>query len=383
MLPVSSNQKPGLYIHVPFCSAKCPYCDFYSVVSSKDKIEEYVSKTCLLLRSLPKEFPGFQPDTLYLGGGTPSLLGERGLLKILNTAVSVFSIPADGEITLEANPGTVNPPMLNSLRQGGFNRISFGIQSAVPSELAFLGRKHSVEDSLQAVQWAWNAGFPHISLDLMLGLANQTEASLSRSLDFCSSTPADHLSAYLLKIEPNTVFERRHIQDICPDEDGQANLYLAAAEGLEKQGFQQYEISNFARNGQYAVHNLKYWNGVEYLGVGPGAHSFWKGRRFSIPRDLKGYLSASSLSELIKDEGEGGSLEEYLMLRLRLTEGVQAADLKLRFPSAECWEVLCRNALPFQKAGFLRLSPNPDTGFIAFTPKGFLVSNQLIAEVLP
>lgn len=383
MLPISPHQNPGLYIHIPFCFTKCPYCDFYSVVSNRDKMEEYVTQTCLLLRSLPKEFPGFHPDTLYLGGGTPSILGEQRLLKLLNTAVSVFSIPANGEITLEANPGTVNPSMLNSLRQGGFNRISFGVQSADPNELAFLGRKHSVGESLQAIQWAWRAGFPHISLDLMLGLANQTEASLSRSLDFCSSTPADHLSVYLLKIEPNTVFERRHIQDICPDEDEQANLYLGAVEGLEKRGFQQYEISNFARNGQYAVHNLKYWHGIEYLGVGPGAHSFWNGRRLSVPRDLKGYLSASSLSEIMKDEGEGGSLEEYLMLRLRLTEGIQAADLKLRFPSSECWEVLCRKALPFQKAGFLKISPDSDTGFIAFTPKGFLVSNQLIVGILP
>ena len=217
----------------------------------------------------------------------------------------------------------------------------------------------------------------------MLGLAEQTEESLSRSLDFCADSPADHLSAYLLKIEPNTLFARRNVQSLCPDDDRQADLYLSAVKGLAERGFRQYEISNFARNGQYAVHNLKYWNGDEYLGLGPGAHSFWQGRRYSIPRDLKGWISAPSLKEAWVDEGTGGSLEEYLMLRFRLTEGVQAESLKFRYPaSAPYWEKLCRKALPFQKAGLLKVSSDPDEGFIAFTPKGFLVSNQLIGELL-
>jgi len=346
-------------------------------------MEEYVVQTCRLLRGLREEFPEFQPDTVYLGGGTPSILGEKRLLRILETALSVLDVPSGGEITLEANPGTVNPPMLRSLRQGGFNRISFGVQSAVPAELSFLGRKHSVRDSLQAVQWASQAGFEHISLDFMMGLANQTEETLLHSLDFCISTPADHLSAYLLKIEPNTVFARRNVQNICPDDDRQADLYLAAVEGLRERGFQQYEISNFARNGQYAVHNLKYWNGDEYLGLGPGAHSFWNGFRYSIPRDLNRWLSAPNLRGIWTDEGGGGSLEEYLMLRFRLTEGVQAESLESRYPaSAPYWEKLCRKALPFQKAGLLKVSPNPGKGFIAFTPQGFLVSNQLIGELL-
>ncbi len=378
------RQRPGLYIHVPFCAAKCPYCDFYSVPLSAyaSGREAYLTQTCRIIRHLPEEFPGFSPDTLYLGGGTPSLLGAEGLLRILETASEVLRIPADGEITLEANPGTVDFSMLRTLRQGGFNRISFGVQSAEASELAFLGRRHTAGDSRQAVQWAWEAGFPHISLDLMLGLAGQTRETLARSLDFCVSTPADHLSAYLLKIEPNTPFFRRQVQNLCPGEDGQADLYLAAVEGLEERGFRQYEISNFARDGQYALHNLKYWEGTEYLGIGPGAHSYWAGRRYSIPRDLKNYLAAPSLAGILEDEGEGGTLEEYLMLRLRLAEGVRASELNRRYPSAGCWEELCRKALPFKQAGLLSLSPDPEGGFIALTPRGFLVSNALIGKLL-
>ncbi len=382
MTTASPRPVPGLYIHVPFCASKCPYCDFYSVASDSAHMEAYVSQTCRLLRRIPQEFPWFHPDTLYLGGGTPSLLGEERLLQILDTAVSVLHLPQNAEITLEANPGTVTLPMLRALRRGGYNRISFGVQSAVEEELRFLGRRHSAQESEKAVQWAFDAGFSRISLDLMLGLAGQTEESLERSLDFCARTPADHVSAYLLKIEPNTLFYRRGVGSLCPDEDGQAALYLAAAEGLEKRGFHQYEISNFARNGQYAVHNLKYWDGAEYLGVGPGAHSFWEGRRYSIPRDLKGYLSAEGLKELFSDEGEGGGLEEYLMLRLRLREGIAARKLRERFPQADCWEALCGKAKSFQEAGYLEMSPDPERGFIGFTAKGFLVSNALIGELL-
>ena len=373
---------PGLYIHVPFCSAKCPYCDFYSVASDPARMEAYVRQTCLLLRRIPQEFPQFRPDTLYFGGGTPSLLGERRLLQILDTAVETLGIPQSAEITIEANPGTVTLPMLQSLRRGGYNRVSFGVQSAVEEELRFLGRRHSARESGQAVQWAFDAGFSRISLDLMLGLAGQTAERLERSLEFCAQSPADHVSAYLLKIEPNTLFFRRGVEKLCPDEDGQAELYLAAVEGLEKRGFRQYEISNFARKGQYAAHNLKYWDGAEYLGVGPGAHSFWEGRRYSISRDLKGYLSAGSLKELFSDEGEGGGLEEYLMLRLRLREGIGAGRLKERFPQADCWEKLCRKARRFEKAGYMEMSPDPERGFIGFTAKGFLLSNALIGELL-
>lgn len=382
MMTASLRPVPGLYIHVPFCASKCPYCDFYSVASDSAHMEAYVSQTCRLLRRIPQEFPQFHPDTLYLGGGTPSLLGEERLLQILDTAVSVLHLPQNAEITLEANPGTVTLPMLRALRRGGYNRISFGVQSAVEAELRFLGRRHSAQESGQAVNWAFEAGFSRISLDLMLGLAGQTEESLERSLDFCAQTPVDHISAYLLKIEPNTLFYRQGVERTCPDEDGQAALYLEAAEELEKRGFHQYEISNFARKGHYAVHNLKYWDGAEYLGIGPGAHSFWEGRRYSISRDLKGYLSAKSLRELFLDEGEGGGLEEYLMLRLRLREGIVVRKLKERFPQADCWEALCRKARRFEKGGYLEISPDPERGFIGFTAKGFLVSNALIGELL-
>lgn len=380
---------PGLYIHIPFCSVKCPYCDFYSVAAREETMEAYTDHLCHLLRGLPGEFPGFTADSIYFGGGTPSLLGARRLGKILETAAKAVSFPGEGEITLEANPGamperfpesTVTPQMLRELRSSGFNRISFGLQSADAQELSFLGRKHSASEALEAAHMAFDAGFTDISLDLMLGLAGQTEETLSRSVEACASTPANHLSAYLLKVEENTLFYRREVWNQCPDEDRQAELYLHAVREMERHGFMQYEISNFAKNGRVGRHNLKYWNSDGYLGIGPAAHSFWEGKRLSIPRNLKDFMAADSLRGIMTVEDEGGSAEEYLMLRLRLTEGVKAAQLRLYHPEIS-WEKLCQKAKLYEKAGLIRLDPDPQTGFLAFTPEGFLVSNALIARL--
>lgn len=381
---------PGLYIHIPFCASKCPYCDFYSTAAKEETMEAYTRQLCRLLLQLPQEFPGFAADTVYFGGGTPSLLGSRRLEMILETALRTVVLPSCEEITLEANPGpaperfsnaSMHLETLRSLRRGGFNRISFGLQSTDPLELSFLGRHHSPQEGLQAAYLASQAGFTDINLDLMLGLQGQTEETLRRSIAQCAQTPANHLSAYLLKVEENTLFYRRKVWERCPDEDGQAQLYLTAVEELERRGFHQYEISNFAKNGRVGLHNLKYWDGAEYLGIGPAAHSFWKGKRYSVPRDLKGFLSAQTLKECMSLEGPGGDAEEYLMLRLRLTEGVQAKALAQRYPEIS-WENLCRRAQPYKKAGLIRLEPDPKSGFLALTPSGFLVSNTLIARLI-
>lgn len=381
---------PGLYIHIPFCCVKCPYCDFYSVAANEEMMDAYTRQLCRLLTQLPQEFPGFSADSIYFGGGTPSLLGARRLGNILEAAAKAVSLPAGSEVTLEANPGamperfpesTVTPGMLRSLRASGFSRISFGLQSAEPRELAFLGRRHSAAEGLEAAQMAADAGFQDISLDLMLGLAGQTEETLSRSIAACAATPANHLSAYLLKVEENTLFYRREIWKECPDEEQQAQLYLHMVSELKSCGFAQYEISNFAKDGHIGRHNLKYWDSIDYLGIGPAAHSFLDGRRWSIPRDLRGFLSAGTLRETMVPEGNGGDAEEYLMLRLRLTQGVRAAELRQRHPEAD-WDDLCRKAKPYEKAGLIRLDPNPETGFLALTPSGFLVSNTLIARLL-
>lgn len=381
---------PGLYIHIPFCSVKCPYCDFYSVAANEEMMDAYTNQLCRLLKQLPTEFPDFTADTVYFGGGTPSLLGARRLGQILEIAAKAVNLPTDGEVTVEANPGampqkfpesTVNLEMLRSLRHSGFNRISFGLQSADPQELTFLGRCHSASEGLEAVQTAFESGFSDISLDLMLGLEGQTEKSLCRSIAACAATPANHLSAYLLKVEKNTLFYRRKVWKRCPDEEDQAQLYLTAVAEMEHHGFLQYEISNFAKNGRVGRHNLKYWDSIEYLGIGPAAHSFWEGQRWSIPRDLRGFLAAGTLRETMISEGTGGDAEEYLMLRLRLSDGIKAEELTKRHPEIS-WEALCHKAKPYEKAGMLRLNPDPESGFLALTPSGFLVSNTLIARLL-
>ena len=381
---------PGIYLHIPFCTVKCPYCDFYSVAATQEAMEQYTDALCRMLRQLPEEFPGLTADTLYLGGGTPSLLGVKRLDRILAAASHSLHLSQDAEITLEANPGQMPPPFsdatisretLGALRRSGFNRISFGLQSTDPFQLRFLGRRHSAAEGLQAAELAFAAGFEDINLDLMLGLEGQTEETISRSVQLCAQTPANHLSAYLLKVEENTRFYRQKVWERCPDEDRQAQLYLYAVAQMQQAGFIQYEISNFAKNSRISRHNFKYWDSIPYLGIGPAAHSFWNGKRFSIPRNWKAFAQAHTLAELMQPEGEGGDGEEYLMLRLRLTQGVQAAALAQRHPEIS-WEQLCRRAKPYEKAGLLRMDPDPGQGFVSLTPSGFLVSNSLIAHLI-
>ncbi|MDD2955050.1 MAG: radical SAM family heme chaperone HemW [Oscillospiraceae bacterium] len=365
----------GVYLHIPFCRAKCPYCDFYSLPGADDVMDRYTDALCARIRAAAALYPR-RAATLYFGGGTPSLLGAARLCKIIACVREVF--PLDGaEITLEANPGAVTAGELRALARAGVNRVSLGLQSAAAEELAFLGRQHTLRDVENAVSWCRAAGIENISLDLMLGLPRQTKASLLRSIEYCAGLGVPHLSAYLLKIEPGTPFALRHLEALCPDEDGQAELYLFAVEELEKRGWRQYEISNFSRPGLESRHNLIYWDCREYLGLGPGAHSFIEGNRWFYPRDLSGFLALSGPEMAWEPEGPGGEFEEYAMLRLRLTEGLVLPDAAARFPGGAAQKVFDRSE-PYQKAGYLRREGDR----LFFSPRGFLVSNSILARIL-
>lgn len=371
----------GVYIHVPFCTEKCPYCDFYSMPRLFSHMDAYTGAVIRDLRGYAGK--GLHADTVYFGGGTPSLLGAERIAQILGAIRECFGFTS-GEVTVEVNPTaqeTWLAKLLEGLAQAGVNRISVGLQSANEGELLQLGRRHTPGQARRAVQLAQAAGIGNVSLDVMLAIPGQTPESLMRTLIFCEETGAQHLSAYLLKVEPGTPFyERRgELRKHLPNEEEEEALYLLTVEELEKRGYEQYEISNFARRRDGVLlesrHNQKYWCTQEYLGVGPSAHSCLFGKRFYYPRDLGRFLTGC---EPIPD-GDAGSPEEFAMLRLRLREGLSDSIWQERFGQGMPQEYL-RRAKKLVPPGLVRLS-GTEPGF-SLTPKGYLVSNAVIGEIL-
>jgi len=372
-------QGMGLYIHVPFCMGKCPYCDFYSQTPAPGQTEAYTQALLRGLRHLPQNAAGRRLDTVYFGGGTPNLLGFEKLCVLLAGAAKVFDLAPDAEITCEANPGSVTAADLMELRRGGFNRLSLGLQSSHPNELALLGRKHTPQDVVETVKAARRFGFENISLDLMLGTPDQTLESALQSVDFCADLGVEHISAYLLKVEPGTPYDKANMEERIPGGDGMAELYLAVSERLEQQGYQQYEISNYARDGKISRHNTSYWRGTDYIGLGPAAHSLWQGGRYFFPRDLQGFVQAENPFDLWQQDGKGGSREEFVMLRLRLTEGLDLTELEARWPGEGEANQYLKSQLPaLEQAGLVKLEGNR----LSLTRQGFLVSNGIIARLI-
>ena len=359
----------GIYIHVPFCGKKCGYCDFYSVCYSKVQAELYVEAVLRNIRHYSDKFRTV--DTVYFGGGTPSLLTSEQLGNIIAEVGRSFALDPHTEITLEANPNTLTPEKLAELRKSGINRLSVGVQSMSDAELKLLGRTHTAERAARAVCDAAEAGFGNISCDLMLGIPSQTPESLTTSIAQLTELPIQHISAYILKIEDGTPFDCGEVRSSLPDEDSSAELYLLAVRELGRRGFGQYEGSNFAKQGYESRHNCRYWKCSDYLGIGPAAHSCYGGKRFAVPRDLGSFISSDIQPAEVTDEHPCG-FEEYAMLRLRLTEGLVLADVHEHRSEIE------RKLPPLIKAGFV----NFDGERVSLTPEGFLVSNQVIERLI-
>lgn len=365
---------PGLYIHVPFCLSKCPYCDFYSLTGADgEMMDAYVQAVCRTLAAArARGFSG--ADTLYLGGGTPSLLGGKRLYTLLSAARPLLTDEA--EITLEANPADDLGETLRAFAAAGGNRLSMGMQSADGNELTALGRRHTPQNLTRAMTDAAAAGILNISLDMMLGISGQTVQSVERSAAVCRQLGATHVSAYLLKIEPNTPYGVSP-PDL-PGEEETAELYLTACAALERAGYRQYEISNFAEEGRQSRHNRKYWEGAPYLGIGPSAHSFIGGYRFAYSRSLPAFLRGEPPIPEDPDDGilPDDSPGEFALLRLRLTEGLTESSFAARFGCGIPREWYDRAAaLP------PRLVTADDKG-IRLTREGFLLSNTLIGRIL-
>ena len=377
------NKTPlGLYIHVPFCRSKCQYCDFYSLSTKEDKLfDGYLDAVCDHIKEAGELAPGYKVDTIYFGGGTPTFFGADGMAIILTTIRRNFDVDNNAEITFEANPDSVSDRLLHRLRAEGFNRVSLGIQSDDDEMLKKLGRPHTYAQAVAAYHKIRKAGFRNVSVDLMYGLPGQTLESWQETLDNVMRLLPEHVSCYALKIEEGTPFAQ--MQDVLnlPDDETQAEMYLTAVEALRSRGFRQYEISNFCRKGMVSKHNMKYWTGGEYLGFGPSASSDFAGKRFTLKRNLQEYITAireggdimEDLQEIPMRERAG----EYLMLRLRTTQGIDAMEYEKMFllPFAPLEEELEKRRRFFH-------ATQTDTGRWVLTPKGFLVSNDIITDLL-
>ena len=359
----------GLYIHIPFCLRKCPYCDFYSVCLDEELKERYVSAVAACIEYYKN--PERKVNSIYFGGGTPSLLNERDVFRILETAGRCFSV-SNAEITMEANPSSTTFEKLAGYKKGGVNRISFGIQSLNDYELKDLGRLHDGKTAIEAINNAKRARFDNLSADLMLGISRQTEESLCNCISAFSELDIRHVSAYMLSIEETTPYAKMKNSLLLPDEEKTADLYITACNELERHGFEQYEISNFAFKGFESRHNLKYWQLEEYLGIGPAAHSFYNGKRSYYPRDIRSFIGGDF--SMLSDDTFNPS-EEYVMLSLRLKSGL---DLKSACEYGVDIQNLLEKAQRFIKQKLVIL----DNDRLHLTKEGFLVSNYIISELI-
>lgn len=306
-------------------------------------------------------------SSVYIGGGTPTVLGGDRLSLLLDTVNNCFKLSPNAEVTVEGNPADDLVEVIPKIVKSGCNRFSLGMQSANEDELKLLGRRHTSDIARKAVDKIRNGGINNLSVDLMLGLPNSTKDTLQKSIDFAVSLGPEHISAYILKLESGTPLKAK--ADYLPDDDGVANQYLQLCEALESSGYEHYEISNFAKKGYHSQHNTAYWKCEEYIGIGPAAHSFYNGKRFYYPPDISEFLESPNPV----DDGEGGTKEEYVMLGLRLKSGISSAEFEEAF-GCVLPSVIEEKAKELQKNGLC----NVTNGRISLTDNGMLVSNAII-----
>ncbi len=357
----------GLYFHIPFCAKKCPYCDFFSIPYNKETTEQY---TAAIIRNLAAYAVEDTVDTVYFGGGTPSLLSAAQIADILDACAKYTHLYESPEITLEYNPTGERTQYLHDLRTAGVNRLSIGTQSFSDAQLAMLGRTHRAADGIRTALTAQKQGFDNISCDLMLACPHQTEEMLAETLDTLGTLPITHVSAYLLQVEEGTPLSRNdELLSHLPDDDTSTDRYLQTVRTLAEYGFRQYEVSSFAKQGFESRHNTKYWKCEPYLGIGAGAHSCYDGKRFFVPRDIPAFCQSPVQPTEVLDDHPCDP-QERLMLALRMTEGVPVSQLSAR----------AQKKLPLLEQGeYLSILPGDR---ICLTPQGFAVSNAVIAMLL-
>ena len=373
-----SDRAAGLYLHVPFCRRKCLYCDFCSYPDrDAATVQVYVERLCRELADRAPSLAGREIDTVYFGGGTPTLLSPAQFSRLLDAVRANYALSPDAEITTECNPATVDERGLSGLRAAGVNRLSIGAQSAHDGELCALGRIHTFAQTEQTVRAARAAGFDHVSLDIMYGIPTQTRASFRATLDAVLSLSPEHISAYSLILEEGTPFWDAQGSLELPDEDAVCGMTEDTLALLRGAGYERYEISNFARKGYRSRHNLHYWNLDDYLGVGIAAHSLIGRTRLQNRPDLASYLRGESVAEQEEVMDGKTQCDEYVMLRLRLADGVDKRELCTRF-GADFDALYGEQVKKFARMGLMTDTP----ARAAFTDAGFMVSNALLAEML-
>ena len=366
-----------LYIHIPFCVRKCAYCDFLSAPGSEEAKASYTKALLREIEAVKTEKR--EVSSIFVGGGTPSALSPSLMGDIFEKIHESFSVAQDAEITIEANPGTLSKEKLFLYKNAGINRLSLGLQSPEEAELKSLGRIHTYEEFLESFSLAREAGFQNINVDLMCALPDQTYEGWIRNLRTVAALHPEHISAYSLIIEEGTPFAKRKLN--LPDEDTEYRMYEDTAGILEEYGYEQYEISNYAKKGLVCRHNIGYWTRKEYLGLGLGTASLWGNQRFSNTSDFSAYLKESGSPEKIRENRETLSLEdemsEFMFLGLRMTEGVSKAEFLESF-GTPIESVYGKVLDKYKNMGLLE----EKEGRIFLTRAGIHVSNGVMAEFL-
>lgn len=368
-----------LYVHIPFCVKKCDYCDFLSGPAGKERQREYFQSLGREIAAVP-EFPDREITTVFIGGGTPSVPDPALMGAILDQIRNKFFMAPDAEITIEANPGTLYKEKLQEYRKHGVNRLSLGLQSPQNRELKILGRIHTWEEFLESFFMAREAGFSNINIDLMSAIPDQTYEGWIHNLRTVAGLDPEHISAYSLIIEEGTPFASRTLN--LPDEDAEYNMYEATAQILREYGFEQYEISNYAKKGRECRHNVGYWIRQDYLGFGLGASSLYGKERFANTQDMKKYLENSRTPEKIREKEppltREDEMAEFMFLGLRMTRGISKAEFERQFGSEI--DAIYGDVLRKYKSMGLLLE---EKGRIFLSREGIHVSNSVMADFLP
>ena len=367
-----------LYVHIPFCVRKCQYCDFLSGPSDEETKDRYIEALLKEIRAA-EHTEDYEIVSVFIGGGTPSALKAEAIASIMRTLQEQFFFCEDAEVTIEANPGTVDLEKLTIYRNVGINRLSLGLQSTDAEELKLLGRIHSYEEFLKSYEWARKAGFSNINIDLMFAIPGQTGEAWRQHLYQVAELNPEHISAYSLIIEEGTPFAEQNLD--LPDEDTEYQMYEDTAEILERYGYRQYEISNYAKQGYMCRHNAGYWQRREYLGFGLGASSLYRGMRFSNTRRMQEYLKESRNPDQIRKDvtvlSRNERIEEFMFLGFRMTEGISEKKFEENF-DVRLMDIYGDILQKYEETGFME---HIETKW-RLTRKGIHVSNHILADFL-
>ena len=395
-------KKPlSLYIHIPFCEHKCMYCDFLSFANETNtKKIQYINALTSEIRMYKPYADRYSVKTIYIGGGTPSVLDESMIGKIIDTINHIFKVDRFPEITIEVNPGTIKYTDLISYREYGINRLSIGLQSADDELLRRMGRIHNYEGFVQGYEAARRAGFENVSVDIMSGLPGQNIHSLVDTLTKVCEFDPEHISVYSLQVEEGTpLYERKDLINMIPDEDTDRNMYAMTKKVLKSYGYNRYEISNYSKPGYESKHNTVYWTGGQYIGLGLGASSYFKGQRFSnidkidnyieicedIREELTGDVDRNRLydhaTSLLRKNVENifidSRMEEFMYLGLRMTKGISRREFKERF-DRDVFEVYGEVINHYARQGFIQIEEDR----IRLTDPGLDVCNYILADFI-